>query len=252
MALMTDDNAQWLDLPDKTVQYHRAQYDTVYSSTTAFCDWLEELGLLAADAAPRVLDLGAGMGANVHYMSRRVPAGRFTGVELNPDLVAMGREELARRGGAADLRQGDLFALGAEHAGAYDGIVSYHTLMGFPAFEPVLEVQAGLGPRWIAISSLFYDGPLTCRTEITDFTHHFQDGTPGRYTYSVFSLPKVADFLRERGFTEVRSTRFDIAFDLDPPAHGGRGTYTRRLDGGERLQFSGPMLLPWHFVAAWR
>lgn len=249
---MTDDNSQWLDLPDKTIEYHRAQYDAVYSSTIAFCDWLEELGQLTPIMASRVLDIGAGMGANVHYMGRRFLQSRFTGVELNPDLVRMGREELERRSSPAALHQGDLFALEPSHTGAYEGVISYHTLMGFPAFEPVLDILTGLGPRWIGISSLFYDGPLTCRTEITDFTHHYRDNTPGRYTYNVFSLPRVAAFLKERGFTEVRWRRFDINIDLAPPAHGGRGTYTRQLDSGERLQFSGPMFLPWCFVVAWR
>ena len=42
---------------------------------------------------------------------------------------------------------------------------------------------------------------------------------------------------------------FEIELDLSGPVEGGLGTYTRKLEDGRRLQFSGALWLPWKFVA---
>lgn len=250
---MIDRNAQWLNLSDRMIAYHRNQYDTVYRSTECFCDFLSGLGLLKPDAEERIVDIGAGMGANVFYMERRFPGNRFTGIELNPDLVSQGQNELPARGAVNSvLEQGDLFALDAKHVNSYDGLISYHTIMGFTDFEEPLGHMLALQPRWVGLSSLFYEGNLTCRTEISDYTCQFEDGSYSRHTYSIFSLPRVSDFLRSHGYQHIHVEPFVIDIDLPKPEHGGRGTYTRKMDGGERLQFSGPMLMPWYFIAARR
>jgi hypothetical protein len=60
--------------------------------------------------------------------------------------------------------------------------------------------------------------------------------------------------LRERiaahlGAQEVVFRDFEISIDLTGPAEGGIGTYTKRLEDGRRLQFSGAVFMPWKFAA---
>jgi hypothetical protein len=51
------------------------------------------------------------------------------------------------------------------------------------------------------------------------------------------------------GAKEVIFRDFEISIDLTGPAAGGIGTYTRKLEDGNRLQFSGAVFMPWKLAA---
>jgi hypothetical protein len=100
---------------------------------------------------------------------------------------------------------------------------------------------------WLIVSSLFTDFDIDTKIEVIDFTR--EDGVREPEFFNVYSLRQSKEFCAARGFTRLISTDFEIDVDLAPPTSGGRGTYTRTLQDGRRLQFSGPVALPWKFVA---
>ena len=57
-------------------------------------------------------------------------------------------------------------------------------------------------------------------------------------------------YLKSKGYTKIIFEKFDIGTNLPKPINGERGTYTINSDFGKYTQFSGPVHLPWYFVAA--
>lgn len=235
---------EWSNLDAEAIRYHAAQWDAPKRSTVAFARFCgDELRQSA-----HVIDLGAGAGAGTAFLAQQCPSTRFTAFEYSAELVATGRElSAARTIPNLAFQQGDWF--GFRGSDAFDGAVSLQTLSWLPAFEPALQaVFERVRPRWFALSSLFHAGDISCRTEVEEHRR-------GRKSfYNVYSLPAVARFCCEHGYRVERVERFDIDVDLAPPDNPDQmGTYTRRVlgdDGGpaERLQVSGPLLMPWYMV----
>lgn len=229
-------------------EYHVRQFREPYRSTVAFCDWLERRGYVSSEFGSRILDVGCGQGANLYYLAKRYPKAKFVGVDINPDLISNGNRLLQEMSVTnASLAIGDIYQLDDDYIGSFDGVVSFQTLMCLPEYRKPLASISRLRPQWIALSSLFYDGPVSCTIQIED---HLEDDALRTSYYNVYSLPAVDRFLQGLGYGNFQAAPFEIDVDLPRPNGKGRGTYTEKLTDGRRLQISGPLLMPWYFVTA--
>ncbi|MGI8509537.1 MAG: class I SAM-dependent methyltransferase [Gemmatimonadaceae bacterium] len=242
---------EWLELPN--MAYHEGQFQEPYRSTVMFSDWLIAQGVLDESRRSRVLDVGAGLGANVAYMGQRFTTSDITGLELNPELVVQGNARLMHAHlSNCQLITGNLYRLNEVCNNEYDGVVSLQTLSWLPEYKAAVGSIASCGAEWIAFSSLFFEGHVSCKIEITDHALNLSDEEPRRTFYNIYSLPEVTETLRRSGYPNVSFIPFEIDRDLPRPTHGGMGTYTEKLESGHRLQRSGPLLMPWYFVLARR
>jgi hypothetical protein len=252
MSQTPEDRREWLQVVDSVVSgYHRRQYKEPNRSTVLFCDWLERIGLLQPDTAQSIMDVGAGLGANVNYMAHRYPQSSFLGIELNPQLVIAATKALSAAGNGA-AEQGDLYHLNSKHVGAFDGVMSYMLLSWLPNFTEPLGCMAALRPRWIAMTSLFYDGPVNTIIRTQDYTLPIGDSPFRESYYNIYSIPLVRQHLAGLGYGGFACIPFEIDIDLERPDDGGMRSFTQRLEDGRRLQFGGPVHLSWYFVAATR
>lgn len=239
---------EWLEIVN---DYHEKQYSQVYRSTVRFCDWLAEKGLINVNKTIRIADIGTGQGANIYYMANRFPEAEFTGIDLNPTLVDLGNAFFKSKSQTnCMLVEGDLYDLDTSHRGRYDGLVSLQTLSWLPDYKEPLEKMADLGPEWIALTSLFYEGDISCKIEVKDYTSVNDNMNYKESYYNIYSLSKVQDCLRKKGFTSFEYIPFEIDTDLPKDSRKGMGTYTERLEDGRRLQISGPLLMNWYFILA--
>lgn len=238
---------------NKHFEYHLRQYDRPYSSTVAFINWLEETGLLVAGQSQNILDAGCGAGANVYHMARRHPESRFAGFDINPDLAAVGNEKLAALSVAnTELTVGDIYNPEPALRGQFDGVVCLQTLSWLPSFREPMQALAGLGAKWIAASSLFFEGNIDATIKTKDYTIATAAQEYEEQFYNVYSLSQAGKAMAAMGYDDFIYKRFDIDIDLAPPTDGGFGTYTEKLANGRRLQISGPLLMSWYFIAAKR
>lgn len=247
-----EEKTAWLELVDRYTEYHQRQLSSVYRSTVFFCDWLESLGFFTKKKENRLLDIGAGQGANLLYMSKRFKCSYFTGIEINADLVKHGNEYFSKIGQKnCILFEEDLYKLDKTHIGKYNGVISFQTLSWLPEYKTPIRKMVELKPEWIAISSLFFEGRSNCQIIVNDYTMPFR-GKPYRQFYSnIYSIPLVKELFFELGYSNFKFIPFDIDIDLSKPETEGFGTYTERLEDGRRLQISGPLLMPWYFILAW-
>ena len=215
-----------------TQEYHDRGFEG-RRATVAFCDWLDRIGYIKPSTT--VLDLCCGQGGDMFYMSKRYPDNRFLGIEKNVDRVEKGRKFFRDNGVKnCHIEFGDIFDL--DYTG-FDGIISLQTLSWLPDYKELLTKMAS--GRWMALSSLFYEGDISCDIQVND--------SGVKSYYNVYSLPQVCKFMENLGYKNIRYTPFEIDIDLDKPVNR-MGTYTEKLENGHRLQISGPLLMPWYFV----
>lgn len=220
--------------------------------TVKFCDWLEQIGALSDQSKCRVMDVATGKGANICYMKQRFPNCEYVGLDINGNFVEEGNALLIEKGMAGcSLECGDLYDIDPSHVNGFDGIVCHQTLSWLPEYEDALSGMLKLNPEWIALSSLFYDGLVDCKIEVSEYkdTPNMDELKTVSF-YNVYSLPRVEKFFSDRGYTIFKSYPFRIDIDLPKPKSKYMQTYTEKLIGGERIQLSGPLLLNWYFICA--
>lgn len=234
---------EWTKLDAVALKYHELQWQTPKQSTKA----LEQFAADKLKSARRVVDLGCGAGAATAYFAATHSGVLFSGKDYVGQLIDIGNA-IARERGIQNLgfQQADWYNL--EEDNDFDGVLSLQTLSWLPEYQrPLAEIFAKLKPDWICLNSLFYEGEISCRVEVTEHTRSAQS------FYNVYSLPEVNRFCASYGYKLTKYEPFIIDIDIPKPSNGDiMGTYTRTIQGdgedGQRIQISGPLLLSWYMV----
>ncbi|MBF0547052.1 MAG: hypothetical protein HQM08_21605 [Candidatus Riflebacteria bacterium] len=138
-----------------------------------------------------------------------------------------------------------MYNIPAELIKAFDGVISFQTLSWLPEYSHPIKIFTELAKRWVSMTSLFFEGNLNCITKVED---HNSLNKPKEYFYNIYSLPLIKKSFAENGFDSFHFKKFEIDIDLDKSNPDGIGTFTEKLADGKRIQFSGPLHLPWYFV----
>jgi hypothetical protein len=231
-------------------EYHRKQYQEPYRSTLRMMEFIEKV--LGQAPSGALLDAACGGGANLYHMSSRWPQMQLTGVDHDAALVAFGRSQ-AQAADRPRLRflEGDLFKMDQQFAArSFDVVTFLQTLFLFDleAYPKVLGNLLKCARRWVFVSSLFAESNMDVVSRIHDYTR-FGDKPDGFFTYVILDQKRFEQRCLQLGAKAVHFEDFWIDVDLDPPAAGGIGTFTRRDAEGRRLQFSGAVFMPWKMAA---
>ncbi len=235
---------EWEHLDETALKYHAAQWDVTKQSTLAFADFARK----RVAGSRSILDLASGAGAATSHLAREHPAARFTGLDYSAELVTLSNR-LAQERGIANLsfRKGDWYHL--EKSSDFDGVISLQTLSWLPDYEaPLVEIFTKLAPNWIGLTSLFYEGDITCRIEVEEHKRKRKS------FYNVYSLPAIGRLCEAHQYCLAKAIPFRISIDLEKPRDADvMGTYTRKVTDSEtgeveRWQISGPLLMSWYMV----
>jgi ubiquinone/menaquinone biosynthesis C-methylase UbiE len=232
-------------------EYHMRQFREPYRSTVHLRECVRQ-AVMPLDRPYTALDVGCGAGANIFHLSEALPATSWVGVDLADDLLATARSCIAELGRPAQAQfvPADFFALtDAVPANGFDLVFSIQTLSWIPGYERLLpQLLSVVRPGgWVFVTSLFTDFLVDATIQINQLDAG--DLSPdGPFHYNVYSMERFAAACRALGAETVTAADFAIDTDLQPPASRHMGTYTRTLADGSRLQFSGPLLMPWKVV----
>lgn len=244
--LSPDEIAFWNRTAREDLDYHARQFDEEYRSTVHLSQFLRSLpGLEGGEA----IDIGCGAGANIYHLARELPGYRWTGLDIAGSVVfPIGRPKFAAAGLDVTLVEGDFFHLEEIFAGRrFDLVLCIQGLSWVPGYEELVEQLLAVTRGWLVVTSLFTDFRVDARVEVRDYT--WSADCQGPFYYNVYSLERFREFCEARGCRGFVSRDFEIDIDLPRPSTGGLRTYTERLVDGRRLQFTGPLLEPWKFVA---
>ena len=229
----------WNINPDpETLAYHNRQWNKIYGSTVAFAEfaykWLSD--------SSYVMDLGCGAGSSTCYLAETFPDTHFTGVDISERLVKIAFE---KSGATKNVSFQVANICNLRAANDVDGVVSLQTFSWMPNIEaPLFQIVTKIKPKWMAFSSLFYEGDISCKIEVSE------PKRPRTSFHNIYSIPRTAHFLYEHGYSLKAYQPFSIDVDLPKPDNMDlMKTYTVPMEYGPRLQISGPLMLPWYFLA---
>ena len=245
LALKPADVCKWKATARQDLDYHRRQFENPYRSTVQLGQFIRSL---LGSTQGTALDVGCGAGATIFHLSQLMPGLRWTGIDIaGTELFDVGRPFLRKIGCEVECVEGDFYRL-RDYLGdrKFDVVLSVQTVLVLSSYERLLEQLLNVTDGWLFISSLFTDFEVDVNIEVKDYT--WPEGCQDSYHYNVYSISKFKAACERRGCEEFVSRDFEIDIDLPVPASGGFGTYTRKLEDGRRLQFSGPILQPWKFV----
>ena len=192
---------------------------------------------------------GAGSGT-IHY-ARKNKKTNILGIDYNNEVIDWGKKYLNEiEINNLTIEFGDWYEMNKDYKGKFDGIFSIHSFCTLKKIEDALDALFALNPNWIALNSLFYDGPCDVLIHIRDYTRpEITDDYPDA-DFNIFSLDRLKDYCFRNGYKEFKFQKFEIPFEISRPNNKGRGTYTVKTEFDDRAQFSGPVYLPWYFVLA--
>ncbi len=234
---------EWVNFDEHQLLYHTKQWAEPKESTIAFYDFVKH----KLPTSKCVIDLGAGAGAATSYIAQSEPEVYFVAADYVTDYLEIGKK-LAERNKIENIsfRQIDWFSL--EETNEFDSVISLQTLSWLPELRTPLEkVLTRIKPDWFALTSLFYDGDISCTVEVLEHTNSRKS------FYNVYSLKELSRVAIEFGYQLSKCEKFEISIDLPKPSNPDLlGTYTRNTLNergiAERMQISGPLLMPWYMV----
>jgi len=211
---------EWND--EETKKYNEQQWRNPYRSTVAFAEFIRPM----MENTETVADLGAGGGAPTAYMQKKFPNSQFFAFDIKPQK---------------NVEYIDMFNLPDDiDFMGYEAVISLQTLSWLPEYEtPLSQIATKIRPKWMAFSSLFYEGEISCRIEVNERLR------PRESYYNIYSIPQVSTFLGHLGYKPRKMQRFDIDISMPKPANNNiMKSYT--FHGHV---YSGPLYLPWWFLA---
>jgi len=241
-------------LGDPRLDYHRRQFERTYRSVVHLRQFVK-LQLDDCKRPYRALDAACGAGANMVHLSTALPATTWTGVDFDSEVLSLGTELLARQSANQQRTEfvlGDILQLDTLlEPRSYDLAFSIQTLSWLPDYKRAMSVLLEmLRPGGVAfVTSLFTDFLVDAEILVTQLSDECAPIDPKPYHYNIYSVDRFIRHCLECGAQRVESVDFEIDLELAEPESRHMGTFTRRLIDGSLIQQSGPILMPWKFLA---
>ena len=223
------------------------QLKNIYESTTEFEKFINKNN--GFSGIKNILDAGCGIGANSYYLSRKHPLIKITGGDYRKDNILNAQKILSKKKYPnIEFMKYDILKPSANLKNRFEGIICVHTFCCFKNSKPVIDKLCKLKPKWIAINSLFYNGPLDILIHIRDSNKGLKDKNPDG-DFNMFSIPQIKNEFLQNGY-KINFTPFFPKKKLKQPVDKSRGSYTIKTEFNKNTIFSGPVYLPWHFIFA--
>jgi len=242
----------WIELTPEAKNFHDSQFSIPHRNTVFFVEWLISKGLFTKEKM-NYLDVGCGKGGSIFYLNQQVSNNEYTGIDVNSELISSGNSVFQEKNLTnCKLLVRNLYEENKDLEKKFDCVLSFQTLSYLPECIVPIKQMSKMAKSWVACSSLFFDGELNCTVNIEDNNQPLSNGLPNNLFYNVYSLSKVRKCFKECGFSKFSFIPFEIDVDLEKTNPRGKGSFTKKLESGKRIIFSGPLHMPWHFILAER
>ena len=218
-----------------------------YESTIRFEKFLKENRLLTKKTN-KIIDIGSGIGSNLHYFSKKNNGIKFTGSDYDKKRISLANK--LNRNKNINFEFLDILKFNKKFVNQYDGLVSIHALCCFKSLDKVIKNMCKIKPKWIAINSLFHKGDLDVLIHIRDYNQpKLKDSNPNS-DFNIFSLSQIKKEFKKYNYKLVKVSPYFPKKPISKPKFNRRGSYTIKTEFNKLSTFSGPVYLPWHFILA--
>lgn len=246
------------DYLEHGIEYAKNDFINPKISSIKFVEFLRKNNLIE-DKKGICIDLGSGPGSGTYFIAKNFKNSYFLGIDYNKDYIQWTKLFFNSSEGSkfnlknlqiefGDWNKPDEI-INKANGKDIQTLISVHSLCTQKKFENAIDRIIDLNPDKIVFNSLFYEGPLDVRIHINDRNSNLKYSNPDA-DFNIFSLPALKEYLNDKGYSKFIFEKFDIGKKLPKPKDGIRGTYTINSEFGKYSQFSGPVYLPWYFVAA--
>ena len=223
---------------EETIKYYISSSETKFEQQKALEKILLERGILPDSIA----DIACGGGGTTVHLAELYPSARFTLIDENEDAISIARQATDKWNATCNI--GDLYDLQLESA-SFDLVICWQTLSWLDRPEAALKelVRICKPSGTVLASSLFnLNHDVDVYSKVIDHTRA-SSRLGLDLSYNTYSYRTVRLWLTSLA-TAVTIHKFSIPVDL-VHSERGLGTYTNKLDTGERLQFSAGMHMNW-------
>ena len=215
--------------------YIGEQYNNENQSTKALLSFMQES--ISEDASVSILDAGCGDGAMLASAGRRFRNAKLAGFDIARAMIEYAREQHPKE---VRIGKGDILDITSFSKEKFDVIYTVHTICLFPNFETPVRSLMNSARKHVFINSLFSPQNIDMYANVDE------PGMPA-VPWNIFSVKRFTEFVMLEGAKDVVFREFEMPFELEKPEEG-MGSYTRQLNDGRFLTFSGPLFLPWYLV----
>ena len=224
--------------------------EDIYETKPEQVKFFEELmtPYLAGRSEVDVLDACCGLGDLTFYLSQLNRQARFVGIDKAGFLLEEAKKYFLDNPNVS-FQISDIYDVSRQlGSNRFDITVCKQTLSWLPGYQDAVVELMAVTKEAVFASSLFYDGLIDF--EIRTVEYRNEEGERGYDgLYNVYSFPVFRRFCIEHGAKDVLGFDFNIQIDLPRPTTLDKmGTYTHKLETGERIQVSGALLMPWKIV----
>jgi hypothetical protein len=225
----------------------KIQLNEPYESTKSFYNELKKNKLLNKNTRS-IIDIGTGIGSNMHYFSKKNKHIKFLGIDYQTNRIEIGNK--INKNPNITFKKFNILRSVKKFTKDFDGLISIHTLCCFKKIDIVIKNFCLIKPKWIAINSLFFDGPLDVLIHIRDHKNpNVKDNNPNS-DFNIFSLIYLEKLFNKFGYKIIVKKPFFPKDKIKKPPKNTRGSYTIKTEINKNTTFSGPVYLPWYFIIA--
>lgn len=236
-------------LHEKHRQYHESQFIEPRRSTVALCDFVAKTLNSSVSNISKAIDVGCGGGANIYHLSRILPKATWTGVDFAGKYFSIANRYFEDNK-KYNLITGDFYELTEIfEPQLFDVAFSIQTLTWLPEYESAMEQIMAVTKKWIFVTSLFSEFNVDVKSNVYEYDREWTLKEDSPYNYNIYSLGRFRDFCLKYGAKEIIAEDFIIDIHLPEPDDMLMGTYTVETKNSEKLQFSGPLAMPWKMLA---
>lgn len=222
------------------------QYKKPYLSTLSFEKFIQN----NIFNSKKIIDLGCGSGGQLSWFSKKYPQINFVGVDYNKGLIKFAKKTYSKlkiintKFYYANVLNKKInpMLLNA------DGFISNHVFCTFKDIKYPLNFIFKHNPKWIAINSLFYNGPLDVLIHMRSYKKNkkiLKDSNPDG-DFNIFSIPVFKRIIKNK----YKIVKIEQHFPIKKikKISSQRSSYTIMTEINKNTVFSGPVYLPWYFI----
>ena len=123
-----------------------SQFYKPYESTIAFHKLLLKLNLINKKTKS-IIDIGTGIGSNLHFLSSKNKNIKFLGIDHEAKRIKIGQR--LNKNKNSILKKRDILKSVKSLQNKFDGLICIHTLCCFKELRTVLTNFCKIRPKWI-------------------------------------------------------------------------------------------------------
>ena len=154
---------EWNEQPDPvTLDYHLRQWTEPYRSTVHFAKFIED----RMSSTKWVVDAACGGGAPTAYLAETYPDAAFLGIDISKELIDIAH---SKRLFSENLSFACEDICNPSPRFGVDAVTLQQALSWMPDYqEPLRQLCSRLHPKWLAFSTLIYDGDIDTKIVVTE------------------------------------------------------------------------------------